>query len=128
MKSSYWTTALYMKKVEQMNVLPPQLKRRCAICNNDQDLVEAFIENQEVFHKSCVSVYNKQKLNRKRKHAELLNVRDAPENSSESDPIKVRVTLATLIYKIAFQIFPSVEKKIVERSLIDVKHFLSTKK
>ena len=117
-----------MKKVEQMNVLPPQLKRRCAICNNHQDLVEAFIENQEVFHKSCVSVYNKQKLNRKRKHAELLNVRDAPENSSESDPIKVRVTLATLIYKISFQIFPSVEKKIVKRSFIDVKHFLSTKK
>ena len=30
-------------------------------------------------------------MNRKRKHAESFNVRDAPENSSESDPIEVRV-------------------------------------
>ena len=90
MKSSYWT-ALYLKEFEEINVLPPQLKRRCAINNNDQDLAEAFIENHAVLQKSCVSVSNKQKLNRKRKHAKSFNVRDAPENSSESDPIEVRV-------------------------------------
>ena len=92
MKNLKETTTLYLKEFEQINVLPPQLKRRCTIYNNDQDLVEAFIENQVVFHKSCVSVYNKYKLNRKQKHAKSFNVRDAPENSSESDPIEVRVS------------------------------------
>ena len=92
MKSSYWTTALCLKEFEQINVLPQKLKRRCTNYNNDQDLAEAFIENHAVFHKSCVTVYNKQKLNRKRKHAESLNVCDAPENSSESNAIEVRVS------------------------------------
>ena len=81
MKSSYWTTTLYLKEFEQINVLAPQLKRRCTTYDNDQDLAKAFIENHEVFHKSCVTVYNKQKLNQKWKHAESLNVCDAPENS-----------------------------------------------
>ena len=72
-------------------MLPPQLKRRCIINNNDQDLTEAFIENHAVFQKPCLSVYNEQKLNRKRKHVESFNVRDAPENSCVSDPIEVRV-------------------------------------
>ena len=44
-----------------------------------------------MFHKSCVSVHNKQKLNQKRKHAESFNVRDASENCSWSYPIEVRV-------------------------------------
>ena len=78
MKSSYWTTALHLKKFEQVNVLPPQMKRRCTIYNNDQDLAEVFIENHAVCHISYVSVYNKQKLSQKRKHAESFNVRDAP--------------------------------------------------
>ena len=56
---------------------------------NDQSLAKAFKENHAVFNKSCASVYNKQKLNRKRKHTESLNVRNAPENSFESDPIEV---------------------------------------
>ena len=59
MKNLKETATLYLKEFEQINVLPPQLKRRCTIYNNDQDLVEAFIENQVVFRKSCVSVYNK---------------------------------------------------------------------
>ena len=31
-------------------------------------------------------------MNRRQKHAESFNVRDAPENSFESDPIEVRVS------------------------------------
>ena len=78
MKSSYWTTRSYLKEFKQINVLSLQLKWCCTIYNNDQDLAEAFIENHEV--------------NQKRKHAELLNVCDAPENSFETDPIEVRVS------------------------------------
>ena len=59
MKNLKETSTLYLKEFEQINVLPPQLKRRCTIYNNAQDLVEVFIENQVVFRKSCVSVYNK---------------------------------------------------------------------
>ena len=61
-KCSYQTTALYLKEFEQTNALPPQLKRRCAMYKDDKDLSEAFIENHALFHKSCVSTYNKQKL------------------------------------------------------------------
>ena len=59
--------------------------------HNDHDLAEAFIENYAVFHKFYVSVYNKQKLNQKRKHAKSFYLCDAPENSSESDPTEVQV-------------------------------------
>ena len=57
-----------------------------------QDLAEAFMENHAVFHKSFISVYNKLKLNQKRKHAESSNVCDASENSLESDLVEVRFT------------------------------------
>ena len=57
-----------------------------------QDLAEAFMENHAVFHKSFISVYNKLKLNQKRKHAESSNVRDASENSLESDLVEVQFT------------------------------------
>ena len=60
MESWYWTVSLYLKDFEQINVLPPQLKRLYTIYNSDQDLAKAFIENHAVFHKSFVSVYNKQ--------------------------------------------------------------------
>ena len=91
MKSSYRTTPLYLRELEQINVLPPQLKRRYTIYKNDHDLAEAFIENYAVFHKFYVSVYNKQKLNQKRKHAKSFYLCDAPENCSESDPSEVQV-------------------------------------
>ena len=91
MKSSYWTTALYLKELEQINMLPPQLKRCCTIYHNKKDIAEVFIESHSVFHKSCVSVHNKQKMYRKQKHAESFNICDAPENSSESDPIDLQV-------------------------------------
>ena len=82
---------MYLKESEQINVLPLHVKRRCTIYKNDQDLAEAFMENHAVFQKSFVSAYNTQKLNGKQKHAESCNVRDASENSSESDPVEVRV-------------------------------------
>ena len=90
-KCSYQTTALYLKEFEQMNALPPQLKRRCAMYKDDKDLSEAFIENHALFHKSCVSTYNKQKLSRKRKHAESLGVSDEPQTSFEPDAVEVRI-------------------------------------
>ena len=82
---------MYLKGSEQINVLPPYVKRHCTIYNNDQGLTEAFMENHAVFHKSFISVYNTYKLNGKQKHAGSFNVRDASENSSESDPVEVRV-------------------------------------
>ena len=96
--------------------------------HNDQDLAEAFIENHTVFHKSCVTVYNKQKLNRKRKHAGSFNVRDAPETLLSLIQLKFESIVATLIYEISRQIVSSVEKKIAKRSFTDMKHLLSPKK
>ena len=81
-----------------------------------------------MFHKSCVTVYNKQKLNRKRKHAGSFNVRDAPETLLSLIQLKFESIVATLIYEISRQIVSSVEKKIAKRNFTDMKHLLSPKK
>ena len=53
-----------------------------------------------MFHKSCVTVYNKQKLNRKRKHAGSFNVHDAPETLLSLIQLKFESIVATLIYEL----------------------------
>ena len=51
MESSYWITALYLEEFQQINVLPPPLKRRCTIYNIYQSLVKSSVENHAVFLK-----------------------------------------------------------------------------
>ena len=50
------------------------------------NLVEAFQENDAVFHKSCIAEFNKQKLSRKRKHQETFD--DEEERSSNKENIR----------------------------------------
>ena len=48
--------------------------------------MEAFHENDAVFHKSCIAEFNKQKLLRKRKHQETFD--DEEERSSNKENIR----------------------------------------
>ena len=50
-----------------MNALPAGLKRRCEEYETPANLSLIFVEKKAVFHKTCISSYNKQKLTRKRK-------------------------------------------------------------
>ena len=60
---------------------------------DSKQLSEAFLENHALFHKSCVSAYNKQKFNRKRKHFEAFCATDdEPQQTlSESDGAGIRI-------------------------------------
>ena len=53
--------------------LPNALNRRCRALQNRLILVVVFLEKKALFHKSCIAVYNKQKLSRIRKLKENEN-------------------------------------------------------
>ena len=60
---------------------------------DSKELSEAFLENHALFHKSCVSTYNKTKLGRKRKYVESFAARDDDEKlhvSNDSSPCRLR--------------------------------------
>ena len=63
-KNAYHTIAGYLKEFETLALFPLQLKRRYACYDSKKSLVAAFLQNNAVFHKSCIYAYNKQKLNR----------------------------------------------------------------
>lgn len=62
-KNTCHTIADYLKEFETLDLLSLQLKRQCY--DSKESLVAAFLQNNVVFHKSCISACNKQKLNRK---------------------------------------------------------------
>ena len=98
MKSSYWTTALHLKKFELVNVLPPQMKRRCTIYNENTLNLSMFVMNLKTLLSLTLIQLNFESI------------------------------VATMICKISFQLVSSVEKEIVKSRFMDVKHLLSTKK
>ena len=67
-KNTCHTIADYLKEFETLDLLSLQLKRQCY--DSKESLVAAFLQNNVVFHKSCISAYIKQKLNRKWKFME----------------------------------------------------------
>ena len=66
-KSSFHTTAEHLNRFLSFDGLPNALNRRCWALQNMLTLAEVFLENKTLFHKSCIAVYNKQELSRKRK-------------------------------------------------------------
>ena len=97
---------------------------------DSKQLSEAFLENHALFHKSCVSAYNKQKLNRKRKHFEAFGATDdEPQQTlSESDGAGIRSTEVIQTCKILLRLAFFVEKETLKKNFIVVKHSLSIKK
>ena len=68
------------------------LRKRIEDFKNSEDLMAEFISKKAPFHKSCMSLYDKQKLNRKRKlQSNQDQVDQTPEQStrktSDSNPM-----------------------------------------
>ena len=70
-QNAYRTLSNNLKQFEAINSLPPHLKRRCERFETVEDIYNDLFSNEEVFHKSCSCLYNKQKLDRKRKSISL---------------------------------------------------------
>ena len=89
-KSSYRTLASYLKEFEQIDSLPLRLKKFCESFITVEELFEELVRREAVFHKSCSTFYNKQKLERKRKSLskQVENERDELSNSSIELPRK----------------------------------------
>ena len=66
-KSSFHTIADNSNGFLSFDSLPNALNRRCRVLQSKSTLAEVFRENKALFYKSCIAVYNKQKLIRKRK-------------------------------------------------------------
>ena len=66
-QNTYHTVAENLKEFQKLKALPMSLKKRCEKYESSSDLSNTFILEKVVFHKSCIALYNKQKLTRKRK-------------------------------------------------------------
>ena len=66
-KSSYYSTAQKLKNFQDIDELPPFLRNHVEHYESANTLALDFIQNKAVFHKNCVSSYNKQKYDRKLK-------------------------------------------------------------
>ena len=84
-KSSYSLTAENLKQFELIGGLPPVLKKQVQCHRSSSDLAASFIENHAIFHKVCLSKYDKHKLDRQIKQNE-------EHNSSASPPETPRLS------------------------------------
>ena len=66
----YHTTAKNLFGFREMDALPTALKKRLASLSSPEELSKLLMDKRTGLHKSCTSIYNKQKLERKRKSYE----------------------------------------------------------
>ena len=66
-KSSYCTFAHNLMKFQLAVGLLLSLRKRIEDFKNSEDLMAKFISKKATFHKSCMSLYDQQKLNKKGK-------------------------------------------------------------
>ena len=83
--NTYFTIADNLKEFQATNCLPPSLQIRCSQFETCSDLKDAFISRKAVFHKSCISCYDKQKLARKRKKIEKASDGKSKKGKLEED-------------------------------------------
>ena len=66
-KNMYHTIAKIFFEYREMDALPTALKKRLASLSSPEELSKFLMDKTAGFHKSCTGMYNKQKLERKRK-------------------------------------------------------------
>ena len=66
----YHTIAKNLFEFREMDALPTALKKRLALLSSPEELSKLLMDKRAGFHKSCTGMYNKQKLERKRKSYE----------------------------------------------------------
>ena len=69
-KNMYHTIGKNLFEFREMDVLPTALKKRLALLSSPEELSKLLMDKRAGFHKSCTGMYNKQKLERKRKSYE----------------------------------------------------------
>ena len=63
----YHTIANDLLEFQEMDSLPNALGKRLASLSSPEELSKLLMDKRAGFHKSCTGMYNKQKLERKRK-------------------------------------------------------------
>ena len=76
--SSYFSTAHNLKEFQQIGELPSVPRKQVEKYTTASELASAFVEHEAVFHKTCMTRYDQQKLQRKIKQ------RNNDEGSSET--------------------------------------------
>ena len=66
-KNMYHIIAKNLFEFREMDALPTALKKRLASLSSAEELSELLMNKRAGFHNSCAGMYNKQKLERKRK-------------------------------------------------------------
>ena len=84
-KNSYHTVSNSLKAFQQINALPTLLSSCCEKYESFEKLCAIFQEKKGVFHKSCMSTYNKQKLERTRKLPQVKNLDPAFHNEEDNE-------------------------------------------
>ena len=76
-----------LKQFEEVKVLPTALHKCCKKYKTSSLLSTTFINKKAAFHKLCMSLFNKQKLERKHKLVEsICSEKDESEQGDVIDP------------------------------------------
>ena len=85
-KNSLRTLSLVLKDFKTIDALPKHLNALCERFNDSPALYNELVRNKAVIHKSCSSVYNKQKFERKkRKFDHFIGEKEDEKESPECD-------------------------------------------
>jgi len=76
-----------LKAFQEISSLPTLLALRCEKFESSVKLSDIFLEKKAVFHKSCMSSYNKQKLERKRKLPQVKSSDSACQNQEDESEV-----------------------------------------
>ena len=74
-----------MKGFQDIGELPKLLLARCKKYDSFEKLCEVFLEKKAVFHKTCVTLYSKPRLERKRKLNQRKSLETIEESSSNNE-------------------------------------------
>lgn len=89
-KNSFHTIAANLGNFNEIDALPSTLKRRYDKFESAKQLTDTFLKEKAVFHKSCMTSYNAQKLARKRKMITVNNENDSTECIEDESTAKVK--------------------------------------
>ena len=105
-----------MFEFREMDALPTALKKRLASLSSPEELSKLLMDKRTGLHKSCTSIYNKQKLERKRKSYE--------KQSTETEgPSRKMTRLSTSLKNISENCF-FCKSRIPNKSYINVCQYL----
>ena len=85
----YHTIAKNLFEFREIDALHTALNKRCDRCSSPDELSQHLMIEKAGFHKSCIGMYNKQKLERKRKSYEKQNTENYDDDGGEGPSRKL---------------------------------------